>query len=46
MVFEGVVGSSFTGDVAIDDFQFGTDCCPVSSKNTVMSVCASVAVVD
>ncbi|XP_065183994.1 MAM and LDL-receptor class A domain-containing protein 1-like [Sycon ciliatum] len=31
VMFEGVTGSSFTGDIAIDDFQFSQDCCPTSA---------------
>ena len=37
VMFEGVTGSSFTGDIAIDDFEFGTNCCPLSSKLTTLS---------
>ena len=27
ILFEAIVGTSFTGDIAIDDFQFYGDCC-------------------
>ena len=27
IIFEGIVGSSFTGDIAIDDFSFSKTCC-------------------
>lgn len=37
-MFEGVVGTSYTGDIALDDISFSSDCVPVNVPTPTPSV--------